>query len=144
MKLTLDTNLYVRAFRDPAIAQEVRAFQEKNAPNMYLCSVVLHELEVGGSTPSVIRWVERTGRPFWTTRRTITPSHTAWRTSGSAIARLAMESRLDRRTMPRSLVNDFLIAATCRENGVTLVTDNRDDFELIQSVLHFEFTAPWP
>jgi predicted nucleic acid-binding protein len=27
--------------------------------------------------------------------------------------------------MPRSLVNDVLIAASCREAGVTLVTDNR-------------------
>ncbi|HEX8362680.1 MAG TPA: type II toxin-antitoxin system VapC family toxin [Longimicrobium sp.] len=144
MKLALDTNLYVRAFRDPADAEKLRAFQEKNAPHMYLSSVVLHELEVGGSTTPVVQWVQRTVRPFVRSRRTITPSHAAWRTAGSAIARLAVEGRLDRRSMQRSLVNDFLIAATCRENGVTLVTDNLADFKLIDSVIPFDFAAPWP
>jgi predicted nucleic acid-binding protein len=144
MKLALDTNLYVRAFRDPAGAQELRAFQEKNAPHMYLSSVVLHELEVGGSTTPVIQWVQRTARPFSLLRRTMTPSHVAWRKAGSAISRLAVEGRLDRRTMRRSLVNDILIAATCRENGITLVTDNLADFEMIDSVIPFDFVAPWP
>jgi len=144
MKLALDTNLYVRAFRDPAGERELRAFQEKHAPHMYMSSVVLHELEVGGSTTPVVRWVQGTARPFTKLHRTITPTHVAWRTAGSAIARLALEGRLDRRTMPRSLVNDFLIAATCRENGVTLVTDNGDDFELIDSVIPFDFVPPWP
>ncbi len=144
MKLALDTNLYVRAFRDPTDAQDLRAFHERNAPHMYLSSVVLNELEVGGSTTQVIQWVQLTARTFSRLRRMITPSHAAWSTAASAISRLAVEGSLDRRTMPRSLVNDFLIAAACRENGITLVTDNLADFELIDTVIPFDFTAPWP
>jgi predicted nucleic acid-binding protein len=144
MKFTIDTNLYVRAFRSPDEASALRSFFERTAPQIFLSSVVLHELEVGGSSEAVTRWVETTARPLTRTRRVVTPSHTAWRTAGSAIARLAGEHRVDRRTVPRSLVNDVLIAATCRESGVTLVTDNAVDFEMIRSVLPFDFVAPWP
>lgn len=144
MKFAIDTNLYVRSFRDPADQRALHAFYERNTPRTFLSSVVLHELEVGGSSPAVVKWVERSARPLTRSRRVITPSHAAWRAAGSAISQLAVERRLDRRSMPRSLVNDVLIAANCRESGVTLITDNTRDFELIQSVLPFDFVAPWP
>jgi predicted nucleic acid-binding protein len=144
MKFTLDTNLYVYAFRDPAGERALRDFYERETPQLYLCSVVLHELEVGGSSDAAIRWVERSTRPTVASRRVITPTHAAWQRSGAALSRLATEHHMERRSIPRSLVNDALIAATCREHGVTLVTRNTRDFELIQSVLPFDFTAPWP
>lgn len=144
MKFALDTNLYVRAFRGDADASALRGFYERHTPHLFLSSVVLHELEVGGSSEGVVRWVANTARPLARSRRVVTPSHGAWRTAGSTIARLAGERRLDRGTMSRSLVNDVLIAASCRENGVTLVTDNTRDFEMIRSVFAFDFVAPWP
>lgn len=144
MKFAVDTNLYVRAFRSPEDARALREFYQRKTPQVFLSSVVLHELEVGGSSPAVVRWVEDTARPLTRSKRVVTPSHSAWRAAGSTINRLAQARRLDRRTMPRSLVNDVLIAATCREHGVTLITDNQRDYELIQSVLPFDFVAPWP
>jgi predicted nucleic acid-binding protein len=144
MKLTLDSNLYVHAFRDTAAERALRDFYDRQAPNLYLCSVVLHELEVGGTSGGVARWVEQTTRPLSAAKRVITPSHAAWKRSGAALSRLATERHMERRAIPRSLVNDALIAATCREHGVTLVTRNTRDFELIQSVLPFDFAAPWP
>jgi predicted nucleic acid-binding protein len=144
MKFALDTNLYVHAFRDPASERSLRAFYERETPNLYLCSVVLHELEVGGSSGAAIDWVERTTRPVAASRRVITPTHAAWKGSGTALSRLASERHMERRNISRSLVHDALIAATCRENGVSLVTHNTRDFELIQSVIRFDFVAPWP
>jgi predicted nucleic acid-binding protein len=144
MKFALDTNLYVHAFRDPASERSLRAFYERETPNLYLCSVVLHELEVGGSSGAAIDWVERTTRPVASSRRVITPTHAAWKGSGAALSRLASERHMERRNISRSLVHDALIAATCRENGVTLVTHNTRDFEMIQSVIRFDFVAPWP
>ena len=44
----------------------------------------------------------------------------------------------------RSFLNDCLLAASCREVGATLISLNREDFELIRKVLRFEFTEPWP
>lgn len=144
MKFALDTNLYVRAFRGDADASALQGFYERYTPRLFLSSVVLHELEVGGSSKLVIRWVEDTARPLARSRRVVTPSHLAWRRSGAALSELAKKNGLDRSRMPRSLVNDVLIAASCREAGVTLVTDNTRDFELIQSAFAFDFVAPWP
>lgn len=144
MKFALDTNLYVRAFRSPADASALGGFYEKYTPRLFLSSVVLHELEVGGSAEAVVEWIANTARPLARSRRVVTPSHLAWRRSGAALSELAQKNGLDRSRMPRSLVNDVLIAASCREAGVTLVTDNTRDFELIQSVFAFEFIEPWP
>ena len=144
MKFALDTNLYVHAFRDPASERSLREFYEREAPNLYLSSVVLQELEVGGSSDAAIRWIARATQPVIASRRVITPTHAVWKRSGAALSRLASERHMERRSIPRSLVNDTLIAASCRENGVTLVTRNTRDFEMIQTVLPFDFVAPWP
>jgi hypothetical protein len=45
---------------------------------------------------------------------------------------------------PRSLVNDILIAITCRENGFTLLTAD-EDFTMIRPHLRgFAHAPPWP
>jgi hypothetical protein len=46
--------------------------------------------------------------------------------------------------LPPSFVDDVLIAASCAESGVTLVTDNTRDFGRIGAVLRFGVAAPWP
>ncbi len=143
-KFTLDTNLYVRTFRDRLAGEEMRVFFNAHTPQTYLCSVVLHELAVGMVSRESGAWVQEVAQPYEDVKRVITPSHTAWRTSGAVLSQLAIKNGIDRRRMPRSLVNDALIAATCRENGVTLVTDNVRDFALIRTVFRFEYVAPWP
>jgi hypothetical protein len=45
---------------------------------------------------------------------------------------------------PRSMVNDILIAISCRENGFTLLTAD-EDFEMIRPHLRgFAHAPPWP
>jgi len=144
MKFAIDTNLYIRAFRNPTDEERMDDFYQRCTPSLFICSVVLHELEVGGTSRSVVDWVDETTRPVIRSRRVVTPSHAAWREAGSAINRLALAHRIDRRTIARSLVNDVLIAATCRESGVTLITDNNRDFATIHTVLPFDFVPPWP
>jgi len=74
----------------------------------------------------------------------ITPSHSAWEQAGSAIAVMARSEARELRSVPKSSVNDFPLAASCRESGTTLVTDNTADFELILKYLRHEHIAPWP
>ncbi|MGH7577243.1 MAG: type II toxin-antitoxin system VapC family toxin [Longimicrobiales bacterium] len=144
-KYALDTNLYVRAFRSTAFAAELASFYESFAPGCYMSSVVLHELVVGGQSRSKIESVrEKTARPFQRTGRVFTPSHRAWDEAAEALALLAIRRRLDRSTLSRSFVHDALISASCREAGVTLVTDDTADFERMRTVLNFEFVEPWP
>jgi predicted nucleic acid-binding protein len=143
-KYALDTNLYIRAFRDSQGGAELRTFYSAHTPATYLSSVVLHELAIGVVSRDSAKQVEEVARPFEDVARIITPSHLAWRRSGAALSEIAKKNGLDRSRMPRSLVNDVLIAASCHEAGVTLVTDNSRDFKLFQSVLAFDFVPPWP
>lgn len=144
-KYALDTNLYVFAMRDLAWKLAVREFLERNMPWMYLHATVAGELLVGARTPKLERDTQRNLiAPFEATGRVITPSCTAWKRAGLTVAHLIRAGRLQPGGVPRSFFNDCLIAASARDNGVTVVTDNAKDFEMISSVAPVEFVAPWP
>jgi hypothetical protein len=38
----------------------------------------------------------------------------------------------------------MLLALSCREAGIVLVTDNAHDFKRIPYVVAFDFVKPWP
>lgn len=63
---------------------------------------------------------------------------------GTATATETIATALDLPRMSTSFGNDILLALTCREHGVCLVTENVRDFERIRRVCAFEFTAAWP
>ena len=144
-KYVLDTNLYVKAFRSQEGAKELERYFAEFTPNTYLSSVVFHELLVGASTPSKAKQIrEDLLGPLTRAGRVITPSHSAWDQAGSSIAAMARQESRELRSVPKSLVNDFLLAASCRESGATLVTGNTADFKLIRKYLKHEHVAPWP
>ncbi len=144
-KYVLDTNLYVRAFRSQEGAAELERYFAEFTPNTYLSSVVLHELLVGASTVEKARQVrEDLVGPLARAGRVITPSHSAWEQAGSAIAAMARKEGRDLRSVAKSLVNDFLLAASCRESGTVLITDNPSDFTLIRKYLAHEHVPAWP
>lgn len=141
----LDTNLYVRAFRNRRDAEDLERYYLELTPNTYLSSVVLHELLAGADTPAKERQIrEDLLGPLIRSGRVITPSHAAWDRAGSALAAMARKESRELRTVPKSLVHDFLLAASCRESGTTLVTDNTEDFRMIRKYLDHEHVAPWP
>ena len=144
-KYILDTNLYVRAFRNAADAVDLETFYRSFAPAVYLSSIVLHEVLVGAKTDTKRAEVEDAiARPLRRTNRIVTPSHAAWERGGRALAQLAVRERLDLRRTPKSFVHDVLLAESCREAGVILLTDNAADFSRIRRVVRFEFRKPWP
>jgi predicted nucleic acid-binding protein len=144
-KYALDTNLYIRAITDPGAAAELRSFYSTFAPGTYMSSVVLHELLVGATSLARGRQIrEAVAEPFRRTRRVLTPSADAWETAADAIAAMARREKRELRSLPKSLINDFLIAASCRESGVVIVTYNTADFEAIRRYIKVQFTAPWP
>lgn len=144
-KYVLDTNLYVNAFRSEEGARELERYFTAFTPNTYLSSVVFHELLVGATSPSKVRQIrEDLLGPLTRAGRVITPSHSGWEQAGSSIAAMARKESRELRSVPKSLVNDFLLAASCRESGATLVTDNTADFKLIRKYLTHEYVEPWP
>src|SRR4029077_9381609 len=82
--------------------------------------------------------------PYFRRGRILTPSSAGWDALGLTLSRLRAEGSLDLTTMPRGFVFDVLIAFSCREAGVVLITRNARDMERIRSVFRFEFVAPYP
>jgi predicted nucleic acid-binding protein len=64
--------------------------------------------------------------------------------AADAIAAMPRREKRELRSLPKSLINGYLIAASCRESGVVLVSHNTADSELIRRYIKVQFTAPWP
>ncbi len=144
-KFVLDTQLFIRAFRDLAANQALQEFHVARAPFEYLSSVVAQELRAGIRRPSdrralelhVLGIYERVGR-------LITPSVGAWNRSGDVLAAMMREEGLELSGVSRSFSNDILLALSCRDAGCVLVTENHRDFSRIRRYVRFEFVAPCP
>jgi predicted nucleic acid-binding protein len=144
-RYVVDANLYIRATRDDEWSQALETFFLAFTPEIYLHSVVALEILAGATSPDLEkRTEERFIRPLERRERVFTPSHGAWKRAAAALARLVRERKVSPEGIKKSLVNDCLIAASARENGFVLVTDNLKDFELIGSVLKVELVPPWP
>ena len=71
-------------------------------------------------------------------------SAAAFKECGRILAILFRQDGTPFSERPRSLVNDILIAVTCRENGFILVT-NDGDFKMIRPHLRgFAYLPAWP
>jgi predicted nucleic acid-binding protein len=58
-KYVLDTNLFIRAFREPGANAELQRFHEVFAPFEYLSAVVAQELRAGARSTAARRLLER-------------------------------------------------------------------------------------
>jgi predicted nucleic acid-binding protein len=144
-KYALDTNLFIRGYRDRAGAAQLKRFHSVFAPYEYLSAVVVQELRAGLGTSEGVKQFERTVvEPFQRRGRVITPSFAVWRESGRVLATLVAEDGLELRRVPKHTVNDIMIALSCREAGVTAVTENEKDFERLRRIVAFDFVRPWP
>jgi predicted nucleic acid-binding protein len=74
----------------------------------------------------------------------VTPTFRAWKRSGEVVADLIARRRLSSGGVARPFLNDVLLATSCREEGLTLITSNTADFELIAEIEPVRFRAPWP
>jgi predicted nucleic acid-binding protein len=100
---------------------------------------------VGATSVAKAREIrEAVPEPFRRTRRVFTPSADAWEIAADAIAAMARREKRELRNLPKSLINDYLIAASCRETGIVLVTQNTADFEAMRRYIKVQFTEPWP
>jgi predicted nucleic acid-binding protein len=144
-KYVLDSNLYIQATRENPFNDELEAFFWSAAPYIYLHSVVAGELVAGAFQPDLERRTfEQFIEPHEDTGRVITPSHAAWLRAGQIIVKLVRAKRLGAKGIPRSFFNDCLIAASAREHGLTVITRNTADFDLIRTVEAIDAVPPWP
>lgn len=145
MKYTLDTNIFIDGFRSEEAQADVFAFLNRALPFTYLSAVVMQELAAGARTSETARDVQQgVFEPFERRRRVFTPSAAAFAASGRALAAVAAQEGWQLLDENPSLLNDALIAASCREQGITLVTRDGDFKRLAPFVKGFRYTAPWP
>ena len=145
MKYALDTNIFIGGFRDEEAQAEILAFLNRALPFTYLSAVVMQELTAGARTAEAARELQQAVfEPFERRRRVFAPSAAAFVNSGRVLAGVAAKEGWQVLHDNPSLVNDALIAASCRELGITLITKDQD-FERIAPFLKgLRHIEPWP
>ena len=144
-KYALDTSCFIEGFRTPEGVRALQQFHRLFAPFEYLSVVVAQELRAGIRSPADRRRLERhVLAPFERTGRLLTPSTQAWHDSGDLLADLVRREGIELSRVSKSFGNDVLLALSCRESGVVLVTANTRDFARIARLEAFDFVAPWP
>lgn len=145
MTYTLDTNIFIDGFRNAEAQAEVFAFLHRALPFTYLSAVVMQELAAGARTPEAARDVRQgVFEPFERRRRVFAPSSAAFAESGRVLAAVAAHEGWQMLDDKPSLLNDALIAVSCREHGITLITKDGDFTRLSPFVRGFRYAAPWP
>lgn len=145
MKYALDTNIFIDAVRSEEAQAEVFAFLTRALPFTYLSAVVMQELAAGARTSEAARELQRRiFEPFDRRRRVFAPSAAGFAESGRVLAAVAAKEGWQVMDENPSLLNDALIAASCREQGITLVTRDGDFARLAPFVKGFRYVAPWP
>jgi predicted nucleic acid-binding protein len=140
----IDSNVYVHAAREVAFGESLRSFHQRNLPSLVLSAVVVHELLVG-AVPSIERSF-RKGilEPFRLRHRLHVPARQTWDLATRIDRRLRRNKNLESKLRTRSFFNDMLIAASAREIGATVVTENSQDFRIIADAVDIRYIEPWP
>ena len=145
MKFALDTNVFVDAFRDVAFGTALSTFLARALPTTFLSAVVMQELAAGARTREQVRELESSVfKPFERRARVFAPSASACQASGTLLAALAEREGWDTIYPNASLANDALLAVSCRERGITLITADKD-FDRFRPFLgRWRHVTPWP
>ena len=99
----------------------------------YLSAVVMLELRAGARTPKQVRLLEQEViQRFSGVNRVFAPSADAFSAAGKLLATVATREGWTAEVHP-SLVHDALLATSCRESGVTLITRDTDFARLCRS-----------
>lgn len=140
----IDSNVYIHGFTDVAFGESLRQFHQKHLPHLVLSAVVAHELLVGAATAKKERSVRRIIEPFRLRHRLHVPARQTWEMAAGIDRRLRKHRNLESKLRARSFFNDILIAASARELGATILTENSKDFTIISRALDIQYVEPWP
>jgi predicted nucleic acid-binding protein len=130
--------------RDPSAEEAFGVFLSRFSHLTYLSAVVILELRAGTRTPGQAKLLEQgVVQRFARANRVFTPSADAFLAAGKLLAALANREGWTADAHP-SLVHDALLATSCRESGVTLITRDHDFWRFKNHLRGWRFVAPWP
>ncbi len=130
MKYLLDTNVYLGAFRSEQKKAQFRQTFFPLLPATHLSSVVAYELYVNAQDRRTRSLTQEFIRPMERSGRVITPTFDDWVEASDIVTAVEQKDKGWRSKLP-ALLNDILIALCARRIGATLLTYNKDDFQLI-------------
>lgn len=133
LKKLIDTNIFIDRFSNPELYKDI--FLSEGF--VYLSSVVLMELKAGAHSKETINAINELIDFFRRVDRIVTPSIRDYERAGEIIARLQSSKGYDIRKAS-SITNDCLIAASAKNMGAVLHTQNKKDFMAIQDVFDFK------
>ena len=132
-KIIIDTGVYIDLFNRGLNRGIVTPFQHVT----YLSYPVLHELWMGlkdrQETRLLTAWRDR----FIQLQRLVVPTVATLVLIGEACLQLKAAGILDP-AHPKHY-NDVAISAAARQIGATVITKNSKDFQIIQSVIDFDY-----
>ena len=144
-RYAIDSNLFIRAFRTDADRKALDDFLQAFAPFCVLPAIVAQELLAGVRTAAEARLLDsQLLARFARRNRVLAPSADSWLASGRVLRALVQAEGLELAKVSKAFGNDVLLALTCREHGLFLVTENTRDFVRIRRHVRFDFTQPWP
>ena len=132
-KIIIDTNIYIDIFNSGLHENLRNPFQYI----VYLAHPVLHELWMGVKGKPETRKLVTFQNAFIQLNRLIEPTVKTLTIIGKACHRLRSSGHLDP-IFPKHY-NDISISALARQIGATVITQNIQDFRVIQSAIDFNF-----
>lgn len=145
MKYALDTNIFIDGFRNEEAQAEVFVFLNRALPFTYLSAVVMQELAAGARMREQVRELARSVfKPFERRGRVFAPATAAFVSSGRLLAAVAEREGWEAIYENPSLLNDALLASSCRERGITLITNDGDFDRLLPFLGKWRHVRPWP
>ena len=139
-KFAPDTNVLVDVLRSPDERAEYQAFLQQALPVTFMSAVVGLEVIAGATSADHVETLERDLLgPFQRRGRLFGPTPEACLAVGRVLC-------LAGRTAPpsRAFLNDLLIAFSCRERGITLLTRNGDFRRIARLVPGLKVRRPYP
>ncbi len=130
MKYLLDTNVYLGAARSETERSRFRRTFFPLLPAIYLSSIVAYEIYVNARDGRTRNLLTEFVRPMERTGRVVNPTFNDWVEAAAIITTIEEKERSWRSKLP-ALLNDVLISLCARRIGATLLTYNKDDFQLI-------------
>lgn len=136
----LDSTVYISSLRNADRLQALKRFLLRVGTRTRLHAVVVMELRSGVRTEQHMRALDALFAPDQARGKTIVPTLDAYSHAGLVLSTLALREGVE--TADGVLMADALIAASCREAGAVLVTDNVRHFAALQRHLRgFRFAA---
>jgi predicted nucleic acid-binding protein len=144
-KYALDTNVYITAGGTPTATELLKQFFHTHHSRTFLNAVIVQELRAGARTPGQVSALEHgVIHPFMRRGRVFTPSARAFQETGRILADLITRDVLEYADTKRSLVSDLLIATSCREHGIVLITTDRNFDRIGRHLKGLQSVKPFP